>query len=274
MDAAGDRNRALLGWYRAHRRSLPWRDVADPYAVLVSEVMLQQTQAGRVAGRWLRFMDRFPTAADLSTAPLAAVLEEWSGLGYNTRALRLREAARRVTADGWPRTVDGLRGLPAVGPYTAAAIACFAFGAEVPAVDTNLRRVLGRWSGERLAGRRLENEARRLLGTPARDWNQAVMDLGATRCTPRSPRCEGCPVATWCAGPDAYEPPRPQPRFAGSDRQVRGAVVRVLAADGALPIGEVADRAGFPRQRVGEVAAALAGDGLVVTEGGTLRLAD
>jgi len=221
-----DRNTALLDWYRDHRRSLPWRDVGDPYATLVSEAMLQQTQVERVLPRFEHFIERWPTVEALAAAERNDVLEEWSGLGYNARAVRLHESARIISASGWPTTPEGLRELPGVGPYTSTAIASIAFGVQEPAIDTNIRRVLNRWVGSTLDGRALLETARALIGHPAGDWNQAVMDLGATLCRPRDPACHICPVVSWCADPDIYDAPAKQGTFRGSNRELRGALVR------------------------------------------------
>ncbi|HSJ72008.1 MAG TPA: A/G-specific adenine glycosylase [Acidimicrobiia bacterium] len=226
------RNEALLEWYRDAKRDLPWRDVDDPYLTLVSETMLQQTQVTRVIERFERFIEQFPDPESLASASVADLLAEWSGLGYNSRALRLRDAAAIVARDGWPTTADGLRSLPGVGPYTAAAIASIAFGEPVAAVDTNLRRVLGRWMGESLAGQALEERAALALGDPAGDWNQALMDLGSSICRPREPRCADCPVVAWCLDPSVYEAPPPQPAFNGSRRELRGAIVKASTASG------------------------------------------
>jgi A/G-specific adenine glycosylase len=154
------------------------------------------------------------------------VLSEWSGLGYNSRALRLRDSARIISETGWPDTVSDLTQLPGIGPYTAAAVASIAFGEHVAAVDTNLKRVISRWRGEALNGRALEGAAEEELGNPAGDWNQALMDLGSQLCTPRDPSCGPCPVSAWCTDPSIYEPPTPQPTFNGSNRQLRGALVK------------------------------------------------
>ena len=151
-----ERNRALLEWYEQNRRELPWRETRDPYPTLVSEVMLQQTQVQRVVPFFKAFLRRFPTVGDLAGAPLRDVLEVWSGLGYNGRARRLHLAAIVIATDGWPDTVTGLNGLPGVGPYTANAIACFAWGADAVPVDTNIRRVLSRWHGEPIEPRHLQ----------------------------------------------------------------------------------------------------------------------
>jgi A/G-specific adenine glycosylase len=220
---------ALLRWYAGARRDLPWRRTTDPYAILVSEVMLQQTQVARVVPRYLAWLRRWPTAAALATASREDVLRAWVGLGYNRRALALHAAAAAVARDGWPAD---LRELPGVGPYTAAAVASFAFGADVAAVDTNARRV-----AERVG-----------LGTPQEllpagrgaDWNQAIMELGATICTARRARCAECPVAAWCTSAGVAAPPRSRAaggreRFEDTNRFVRGRVVAALAAGEALP---------------------------------------
>lgn len=269
------RNGALLAWYAAHgRRDLPWRGERDPYRVLVSEVMLQQTQASRVVDPYRRFLARFPTAEALAAASLAEVLDAWSGLGYNRRAERLRRVARRVVDEGWPTTPDGLATLPGVGPYTAAAVACFAFGARVPTVDTNLRRVLSRWYGEPLSGAVLEATARRAMAGDATAWNQSVMDLGAMLCRARRPACDRCPVATWCVDPDAYRPPRSQGRFEGSDRQLRGMIVRA-AVRGPVSAAELWEETGFAAAAVIDALEALTADGLLVLDvDGRYRVAD
>jgi A/G-specific adenine glycosylase len=221
-----DRNAALLGWFDTNRRSLPWRATTDPYPVLVSEVMLQQTQVERVVPKFLEFMETWPDAASLATAETDALLRQWSGLGYNGRAIRLREAARIVTAQGWPNSIDGLKELSGIGPYTAAALGSISFGFEVPAVDTNLRRVLSRWAGESLSPHDLTSFANDVIGAPAGDWNQALMDLGSEMCSVTDPACDLCPVSEWCLDPTVYEAPRSQPPFSGSHRQLRGALVR------------------------------------------------
>ncbi len=201
--------RLLLAWYRRHRRRLPWRGVRDPYAVLVSEIMLQQTQVARVMDYWPRFLARYPTVEDLAAAPADAVRESWAGLGYYARAKNLHAAAKLMVAElaaRVPREVEELRKLPGIGRYTAGAVASLAYGADVPAVDTNAARVLARvfavrgQKGAARRERRLWTIAAALVphGKSA-DWNQALMDLGATYCTARSPRCPRCPVRRSCA---------------------------------------------------------------------------
>ena len=257
------RNEALLSWYGATRRELPWRLTDDPWAILVSEIMAQQTQVSRVAVRFGEFMARFPTPTSLAEASPADVLEAWSGLGYNRRGLRLREAAEYIALHGWPTTAAGLRVLPGVGSYTAAAVACFAFGEQLPAIDTNLRRVLTRWHGSLMNENQLGSFAHRQLPEGmAADWNQAIMDLGGTLCRPRDPACDSCPVEPWCADPSAYQPPRPQGRFEGSTRQARGAVIRALL-DGPATTTDLADRTHLAEERLEAAAVALATEGMI-----------
>jgi A/G-specific adenine glycosylase len=221
-----DRNGSLQAWFASHARDLPWRRTTDPYAVLVSEVMLQQTQVSRVVPQYEQFISLWPSAGSLAVAEAVELLKAWSGLGYNTRALRLREATRVIAAHGWPESLRGLEDLPGVGPYTAAAVGSISFGLDVPALDTNLRRVLSRWAGEPLSGSSLKDFAFEVVGSPAGDWNQALMDLGSAVCTPKEPTCSSCPVSTWCADPAVYESPPRQSAFEGSHRQLRGALLR------------------------------------------------
>src|SRR4051812_45425452 len=258
---------ALLDWYETVRRPLPWRFTRDPWAILVSEVMLQQTQAARVVPHYERFLARFPTPAALAAAPAGEAIAAWSGPGYNRRALALRAAAAVVAEHGWPAP-ERLQGLPGVGSYTAAALGSFAWDAPMAAVDTNVRRVIERRDGVRRGPRALARRAAELLPAGrAADWNQAMMELGATVCRPRRPRCGECPLQQGCAGPDAPAPP-PRPRgerFEASYRWARGRLLAALVA-GEEPPPLTAER----RQRA---LAGLARDGLIVLdEAGEPRL--
>ncbi|MEK7252547.1 MAG: A/G-specific adenine glycosylase [Actinomycetota bacterium] len=266
------RNRALLAWYHRNRRDLPWRRDRDPWRILISEVMLQQTQATRVAPVFERFIARFPTVEDAAAVTPDVVVSAWVGLGYNARARRLHAAARRIAADGWPRTAEELRSLPGVGQYTAAAVASIAFGERVAAVDTNLRRVLSRWVGRALSGAGLEEVAAQNVAADAATWNQAVMDLGAVLCRPRQPGCDACPVASWCVDPTVYVAPPRQATFAGSDRQVRGAVVRTLAGRSWSTPDEIAAATGHRRDRVSKTADRMVTEGLLEAHEGGVRL--
>ena len=242
----------LLAWFQAQGRALPWRGTRDPYAVLVSEVMLQQTQVERVVPKYRAFLERFPTLAALAEAPTADVIRAWAGMGYNRRALHLQRAARAAVEQHGGRLPDelpALRRLDGIGPYTAAAVACFAFSQQLPVLDTNVKRVLGRvfGGGQGLAGSALAQAAQDALPQGhAWEWNQALMDLGATICRAGSPRCTKCPVRAHCraapllqeagrvAEPSAVYRTRSAP-FQGSPRYYRGRIVTRLreAASGA-----------------------------------------
>ena len=209
----------LLAWFGRNGRDLPWRRTRDPYAILVSEVMLQQTQVERVIPRWLAWLERWPTPAALAAASPAEVIREWQGLGYNRRAVSLHRAAQVVAADGWP---GELTELPGIGPYTAAAIRNQAYGEPVLPVDTNVARIQER------TGHAFTHEAL-----------QALFDLGATVCLARVPRCGACPLAERCPSRGRrYEPLRRQSRFEGSFRQRRAALLR-LVADEPQPVTAV-----------------------------------
>jgi A/G-specific adenine glycosylase len=202
---------ALLEWYASAGRDLPWRHTRDPYAVLVSEVMLQQTQVDRVLPKYHEFLARFPTLERLAAASTAEVIRTWAPLGYNVRAVRLQSIARQAVEEfggQLPGTVEGLLTLKGIGRYTAGAIACFAFGLPVATVDTNIRRVLWRvfrgvepaaWASGQAAARDMLALAEWALPSEAAyDWQQALMDLGATICVSRRPACERCPLAESC----------------------------------------------------------------------------
>jgi A/G-specific adenine glycosylase len=233
---------ALLAWFRAHGRDLPWRRTRDPYAILVSEVMLQQTQVERVVPRYRRWLERWPTVEALAAAPRAVVIREWQGLGYNRRAVNLHRAAERIAEAGWP---EDLTELPGVGRYTADAVARFAHEDDLLPVDTNVRRVIERTRGQ--------------FGPAAA---HALMDLGATVCLARVPRCAICPLAEDCPSRGRrYAPLRKQGRFEGSFRQRRAAILRLVAAE-ARPAAELDS----------DAVAALARDGLVRFDGELVRL--
>jgi A/G-specific adenine glycosylase len=241
---------ALAAWYEEHgRHGLPWRRTRDPWAVLVSEVMLQQTSVARVLPRWTAFLRRWPTVEACAAAPLEDVLREWSGLGYPRRAVALHRCAAAVAAGDWPRDEAGLRALPGIGPYTARALLAFAFDADVPPPrDVNLGRVAARAAlGVELheaPPRRLDAvlASSRPAHVSPREHAFALFDLGATVCTARQARCGECPLAACLSRPRLAAPdgaaaipraPRRQAPYAGSMRQLRGAVLRALV--GASP---------------------------------------
>ncbi len=230
----------LLAWFRAHGRDLPWRRTRDPYCVLVSEVMLQQTQVSRVVPRYLAWVERWPTAEALARAPRGDVIREWQGLGYNRRAVNLHRAAQVIAKSGWPAD---LTELPGVGRYTADAVRRFARGEAVLPVDTNVRRVLERTGGE--------------FGPESA---AALMDLGATVCLARIPRCGVCPLSTSCPSRGfRFEPLRKQGRFEGSFRQRRAETLRLVAAGRSTGLDA-------------DAVESLARDGLVEVRAGLARL--
>jgi A/G-specific adenine glycosylase len=232
----------LQTWFRANGRDLPWRRTRDPYAILVSEVMLHQTQVARVVPRWVEWLERWPDVEALAGASPADVIRAWQGLGYNRRALNLHRAACAVAASGWP---DDLTELPGVGPYTADAIRNQAFGEDVLPVDANVRRILDR-TGATFSGASL----------------QALFDLGATVCLARIPRCGACPLALECPSRGLrFEPARKQGPLEGSFRQRRARTLR-LVADGPRPLAELDE----------EALRSLERDGLVVVDGAVAAL--
>jgi len=232
----------LLAWFADNARDLPWRETRDAYAILVSEVMLQQTQVARVVPRYISWLERWPTAQALGAAPTADVIREWQGLGYNRRGVNLQRAARIVAERGWP---GDLTELPGVGRYTADAIRAFAFGEAVLPLDTNVLRVQTRTEHAFEAASA-----------------QALFDLGREICIARVPRCDSCPLAEQCpARGTRSEPLRKQSRFEGSFRQRRAATLR-LVTETPQPLVEL-DR---------DAVASLERDGLVVCQGGTVKL--
>jgi A/G-specific adenine glycosylase len=281
---------AILGWYAERGRPLAFRRTRDPYAILVSEAMAQQTQAARAAEYWERFMERFPTVDALAAATPADVLRAWQGLGYDRRALALWRAARIVVDEHGgqvPSTVAELQALPGVGPYTARAVAALAFGLPVGAVDVNVRRVLGRivaGDATELSTLALQSVADASVPVDrAGEWTHAVMDIGATVCRPRAPRCEACPARPWCRLASSEQPRwaaasgglaraavrKPATPFASTNRWLRG---RILDRLRAAPDGEwVALHEAIGTHdpaRVRAAADAMAADGVLELQAG------
>ena len=290
-------NRLVLDWYAANARDLPWRRppyLGDAYAVLVSEVMLQQTQVDRTVPKFLDFMARFPSIRALAIGTPGDVIALWSGMGYNNRAVRLQRLAAVVVADHAgeiPHDVESLLTLPGIGPYTASAVACFAYGASVPVVDTNIYRVLSRLVHGVQAPSRAEVEPLASEFLPANDassWHQALMDIGATICTVQTPRCMLCPIREACAAAPALQdganrklaeasvPYSPkQAKFAGSTRYYRGRIVEALRKSGPEGIAIASVDALFsesPTSGLPQIIDSLVRDGLAVGEGESLRL--
>lgn len=292
-----DFKRSLLNWYRRNARVFPWRahDV-DPYVVLVSEIMLQQTQAQRVAEALPRFLEHFPTVHALASATNAQMIRQWKGMGYNSRALRLRDAARRIVEDHHgliPREVAALRALPGIGPYASASIVTFAFNKRVVVLDVNVRRVYSRWIRRQRTTIDVEPDdvlTRFALNIiPVRSasrWHHAVMDLGATICTARKPLCSSCPMADLCPSADALEPAqrvkRTEPMFRGEPQRIwRGRFVDALrdAPRGLTPTSLIRTTMSHPLSQAERtwftaLIAALERDSVVTQRSGRILLAD
>jgi A/G-specific adenine glycosylase len=292
----GSVNRLVLDWYSAHARDLPWRHnpyLGNPYAILVSEVMLQQTQVERTVPKFLEFMSRFPTIGDLAQASLADVIGIWSGMGYNNRAVRLQRLAQVVVAEHAghiPHELESLLTLPGVGPYTASAVACFAYGVSIPVIDTNIYRVLSRLvhGVEPPSRGAIEPLAAEYLPTiEASQWHQALMDIGATLCTVVAPRCIHCPLQEVCSAAPAlrdganrklakasvpYTPK--QARFMGSSRYYRGRIVEALRqSPEGISVTKVEDLfSEVLTKKLDSIITSLVRDGLAVRIGTTLRL--
>lgn len=264
---------ALLRWADEAGRDLPWRHTRDPWRILVSELMLQQTQVPRVVPKYEAFLAAFPTATACAAAPVSAVIELWAGLGYNRRAVNLHATATILVerhGGALPEDLDALLALPGIGPYTARAVLVFAFEHDIGVVDTNVARVLARWEGRSLKARELQASADAVVPEAGGwAWNQAMFDLGSAICRPSSPACDRCPVARPCAwrgrGPDPAAAPPRQSTFAGSDRQGRGRLVDALRR-GPVSGDELPAVMGWPHQpeRATVVAATLVDDGLAV----------
>jgi A/G-specific adenine glycosylase len=273
----------VLEWATANGRDLPWRHTRDPWAILVSEVMAQQTQVARVIPKWFAFLDRWPTPQACAEADLGDILRLWEGLGYPRRAKNLHAAAVAIATQGTvPQTLDGLLTLPGVGPYTARALMAFAYEADVAVVDTNTARVLARWAGKTLDRREVQTAADEMVPPGLGwSWNQAMLDLGATICTLRNPLCDACPVQPQCAFRGSGIDPAigtagvsvPQSRFQGSDRQLRGLLLRAVAR---APISrnEAAKRIDRTSEsnRVNKLVGALISEGLLSDDQGMLVL--
>lgn len=277
-----DLHEAVFSWITPRLRQLPWRDTRDPWLVLVSEVMLQQTGVHRVLPKWQAFVDEFPRPDDCARAPLGDVLRLWQGLGYPRRARNLHAAATSIVnehAGVVPSTLDGLLNLPGVGPYTARAVLAFAFEADAAVVDTNIARVLARFHGRTLKARDAQLLADAWVPSgEAWLWNQALMDLGATVCRSR-PACEECPLSTDCSWRGEGDDPSvgsagvsvAQPRFEGSDRQARGRLLKALSelSVSLVAVSLVMDR---PVDVAHRLVDDLLRDGLIVRDGDELRL--
>ncbi|PIE31545.1 MAG: A/G-specific adenine glycosylase [Ilumatobacter coccineus] len=271
----------VLAWGLPQLRDLPWRTTRDPWAILVSEVMAQQTQVERVIPAWHAFLAAYPMPLACARAPLADVLRLWQGLGYPRRARNLHRAAGQIGSGPVPDSLDELLDLPGIGPYTARAVLAFAFERDVAVVDTNIARVYARIGGERLSARQAQATADRYLPAGRSwEWNQCLMDLGARLCRARSPRCVECPVADRCTwNLDGGDDPAHgsagvsgrQSRFEGSDRQARGRLL-AAAADGPVADTALVEVMGRDHAIAQRLVADLVAEGLVEFHDGAYRL--
>jgi A/G-specific adenine glycosylase len=278
----------VVDWFDRNGRDLPWRRTRDPWAILVAELMLQQTQVARVREPWVRFLVRFPDPAACAAVSAGEVIEAWAGLGYNRRAVNLHRSASLIVADfggSMPTELADLLALPGIGPYTARAVRVFACETDDGVVDTNVARILARHQGRRLRRRQAQELADSLV--PAGDgwrWNQALLDIGAGTCRARQPDCERCPLLATCRWGGGGRPPPdpavtsagvsgPQSPFEGSDRQGRGRLVDALRR-GPVARADLAAVMGWPHDpdRAERVAATVERDGLAVRLGTTLTL--
>ena len=294
MKATPEAVELVIDWFDRNAREFPWRDDdCTPWGILVSEVMSQQTQMSRVLPKWHEFIEKWPTPAALAAASDADVIRAWDRLGYPRRAVQLRRCAQAIVEhhDGEvPSSREALLALPGIGPYTSAAVASFAFDEVVPVVDTNVRRVLSRaMHGESHAWlpNHRRDDAEMLTQLPedaqlAKQWNAGSMELGALVCTSRSPACEQCPLIDLCEWRNAGYPPgeapkRTQAKFAGSDREIRGRIMRLLRThEHGVPVQEISMLLGNTElafsERVARLVDALVGDQLAVREDELLRL--
>ncbi len=275
----------ILVWGAEHLRDLPWRRTRNPWFVLVAEVMLQQTQIDRVLLKWPEFLEEFPTVTSCALSPTSEVVKKWAGMGFNRRAVLLHETAKFIRDNHGgkvPSELGALLSLPGVGPYTARAILAFAFEQDEAVVDTNVGRVLARWTGQRLK----PAEAQELANSsvPLGEgwaWNQAVLDLGSMVCRSKNPCCEKCPILSSCSWQGVGVDPAKgsagvsgtQSKFEGSDRQGRGKLVTALRKR-SVKKSELAEIMGWPTdsERAERVAFTVVSDGLAVFEGDALSL--
>ena len=271
-----EQQKALLEWWKTSCRDLPWRKTRDPWAVMISELMLQQTQVSRVIPKYESFLKKYPTPMKCSQVPVARLIEEWAGLGYNRRAINLHRTSKIIVESHngkVPRSLNDLLSLPGIGPYTARAILCFAFEEDIGVVDVNVSRVLARVSGELVPPRGMQEKADDLVPQgKGWTWSQALMDLGSVVCTSRIANCHHCPLEQFCQwrgeGNDPAKPKTvsdaPNDKFKGSDRQGRGRLVEILR-DRIVVASELGEVMGWKDdpERCQRVLMGLIKDGLV-----------
>lgn len=283
-------SKEVLSWFGNVGRELPWRKSRDPWEILVSEFMLQQTQVARVVKKWPEFLQSFPTPEACAKSSLAEVIQHWSGLGYNRRAVHLHQCANRATkmfGGDIPNAFNELQEFPGIGPYTARAIRVFAFGCDDAVLDTNVARILARVAGKSLSREEAQRSADNLVPSgKGWEWNQALLDIGATCCTARQPDCHSCPLfrhCQWKGGDEFSDDPavgsggvsKPQSKFVDSDRRGRGRLVSKLRS-GPVRKSDLAEVMGWPadKTRAQTVAEKVVADGLACNDGDWLHLPD
>ncbi len=294
MDDLKGVQQKILDWFTANGRDLPWRQLRDPWKILVAEVMSQQTQVDRVVPKWTSFLQLFPTPEACAEASQASIVAQWSGLGFNRRARNLHQTAQRITTQHGgmvPSERKLLLALPGIGEYTARAVRVFAFELDDAVLDTNVGRILARVYNSSLSPTVAQQKALDLVPAGSSwEWNQAILDIGTLHCKAKSPICETCPFRNVCVwyeqrqkeGVAALDPAlrsagvsTPQSTFEGSDRQGRGKLLKALAAEVEVTDETLASVMGWPQapQRAADVAAKVVADQLVSHEDGIYRLA-
>ncbi len=288
-------NKEILAWYQEHGRDLPWRRTTDPYKILVSEVMLQQTQVDRVVPKYHSFLAQFPTIGSLASASRADVIKEWSGLGYNRRAVYLHEFAKAIVERGaWPTTPDEFAKLPGIGPYTSKSVLIFAYNADEIVVEANIRRIYLRlFLGDPKANPSKDIgllAKRHLPKGNSRDWYNALMDFGSMVCTAKSPSCESCPVSKRCVSGKKMTKDEmrriasstfktTQSKFEGSNRWYRSKIVKLLQEEKQLSVASLGKRikedfAPGEREWLQGIVDSLVRDGLIVKKERKIRLSE
>ena len=253
----------LLIWYKENRRSFNWRHTNDPWKILLIEIISQQTQIDRANTYYQKFIKKFPTPESMSQSSLKNILKMWSGLGYNNRAIRLHESSKLIAEKGFKNIYPNFESLPGVGQYTKNAILSFAYGDKVLALDTNLERVLTRYFAIDSTKDYVKKYSGFLLaGVKSRDLNQALMDLGSSICTSSNPKCDICPIERGCEK-FILKSKNPIEKFKGSNRELRGKIIKILLVENEIAIKEIVDKTSEDEEKIITAVNGLKGDGLL-----------